>query len=76
MCDHLWLSCRLWFPCIDSYAELCHWDIHLTVPVNMIAVSCGELVEQVCVSLSPLSPSSSLLFSFSLHVTSFDTLCL
>ena len=60
-CDHLWLSCRLWFPCIDSYAELCHWDIHLTVPVNMIAVSCGELVEQVCVSpLSPLSLSSSL----------------
>ncbi|XP_019854461.1 PREDICTED: transcription initiation factor TFIID subunit 2-like [Amphimedon queenslandica] len=43
-----WLnSSRLWFPCIDSYAELCHWDIHLTVPSSMIAVSCGELTDQV-----------------------------
>ena len=38
---------RLWFPCVDSYQEVCTWNIDITVPSNMIAVSCGELCEQV-----------------------------
>lgn len=38
---------RLWFPCVDSYTELCHWSLNFTVSSNMVAVSCGELVEQL-----------------------------
>ena len=41
-CSH-----RLWFPCVDSYTEPCQWDLSFTVPNNMIAVSCGDLTEQV-----------------------------
>jgi transcription initiation factor TFIID subunit 2 len=40
-------SSRLWFPCIDSYSELCTWDLSYTVPSPMVAVSCGDLTEQV-----------------------------
>ncbi len=40
-------SSRLWFPCVDSYSEPCHWDITFVVPANMTAVSCGELTETV-----------------------------
>ena len=43
------LCLRLWFPCVDSYTEPSHWTLSLTVPANMVAVSCGELTEQVCV---------------------------
>ncbi|XP_048582004.1 transcription initiation factor TFIID subunit 2 isoform X3 [Nematostella vectensis] len=40
-------SSRLWFPCVDSYAEVCTWSIDITVDKDMVAVSCGELVDQV-----------------------------
>jgi len=38
---------RLWFPCVDTYTELCTWSLRFVVPSNMAAVSCGELTEQV-----------------------------
>lgn len=40
-------SSRLWFPCIDSYAEPCTWKLEFTVDEFMTAVSCGDLVEVV-----------------------------
>ncbi|XP_050073652.1 transcription initiation factor TFIID subunit 2 [Anopheles maculipalpis] len=40
-------SSRMWFPCIDSYAEPCTWKLEFTVDKTMTAVSCGELVEVV-----------------------------
>ncbi|ESO05362.1 hypothetical protein HELRODRAFT_191453 [Helobdella robusta] len=40
-------SSRLWFPCIDSYSEVCTWKLEFTVSMYMIAVSCGELVDTV-----------------------------
>uniref|UniRef100_A0A131YVQ6 Transcription initiation factor TFIID subunit 2 n=1 Tax=Rhipicephalus appendiculatus TaxID=34631 RepID=A0A131YVQ6_RHIAP len=43
-------SSRLWFPCIDSYADPCTWKMEFTVDSNMIAVSCGDLVETVYTS--------------------------
>lgn len=38
---------RLWFPCVDSFAEPCTWRLEFTVDESMTAVSCGELVEVV-----------------------------
>ncbi|XP_026465105.1 LOW QUALITY PROTEIN: transcription initiation factor TFIID subunit 2-like, partial [Ctenocephalides felis] len=38
-------SSRLWFPCVDSYAEPCTWSLEFTVDAAMTAVSCGDLVE-------------------------------
>ncbi|CAG2104136.1 unnamed protein product [Medioppia subpectinata] len=38
---------RLWFPCVDSYSEVCTWRMDFTVDLNMIAVSCGDLIESV-----------------------------
>ncbi|XP_064486844.1 transcription initiation factor TFIID subunit 2-like isoform X2 [Ornithodoros turicata] len=43
-------SSRLWFPCIDSYADPCTWKMEFTVDSTMIAVSCGDLVETVYTS--------------------------
>lgn len=40
-------SSRLWFPCVDSYAEPCTWKLEFTVDEKMTAVSCGELIETV-----------------------------
>ncbi|CAM6031463.1 unnamed protein product, partial [Sphagnum compactum] len=40
-------SSRLWFPCVDSYSEPCTWRMEFTVDSNMVAVSCGDLVETV-----------------------------
>uniref|UniRef100_A0A023F4P3 Transcription initiation factor TFIID subunit 2 n=1 Tax=Triatoma infestans TaxID=30076 RepID=A0A023F4P3_TRIIF len=40
-------SSRLWFPCIDSFAEPCTWRLEFTVDENMTAVSCGDLIEVV-----------------------------
>ncbi|XP_054152986.1 transcription initiation factor TFIID subunit 2-like [Oppia nitens] len=40
-------SNRLWFPCVDSYSEVCTWRMDFTVDLNMVAVSCGDLVETV-----------------------------
>lgn len=40
-------SARLWFPCIDTYSELCTWKLEFTVDESMTAVSVGELVETV-----------------------------
>lgn len=40
-------SSRLWFPCVDSYAEPCTWKLEFTVDAKMTAVSCGELIETV-----------------------------
>lgn len=50
ICDLIifqFVSCRLWFPCVDSYSELCTWNIDVTVDKDMVAVSCGDLIEQV-----------------------------
>lgn len=41
---------RLWFPCVDSFAEPCTWRLEFTVDESMTAVSCGELVEVVRVT--------------------------
>lgn len=38
---------RLWFPCVDSFAEPCTWRLEFTVDESMTAVSCGELIEVV-----------------------------
>ncbi|RXM35692.1 hypothetical protein EOD39_3948 [Acipenser ruthenus] len=38
---------RFWFPCVDSYSELCTWKLEFTVDAAMVAVSCGDLVETV-----------------------------
>lgn len=38
---------RFWFPCVDSYSELCTWKLEFTVDASMVAVSCGDLVETV-----------------------------
>lgn len=38
---------RLWFPCVDSFAEPCTWRLEFTVDESMTAVSCGELTEVV-----------------------------
>ncbi|XP_074635589.1 transcription initiation factor TFIID subunit 2-like isoform X2 [Acropora palmata] len=40
-------SSRLWFPCVDSYSELCTWSIDVTVDKDMVAVSCGDLIEMI-----------------------------
>ncbi|KAJ8680194.1 hypothetical protein QAD02_015981 [Eretmocerus hayati] len=40
-------SSRLWFPCVDSFAEPCTWKLEFTVDEAMTAVSCGELIEVV-----------------------------
>ncbi|XP_053395431.1 transcription initiation factor TFIID subunit 2-like isoform X2 [Mercenaria mercenaria] len=40
-------SSRLWFPCIDSYAEPCTWKLEFTCDLEMTAVSCGDLLEVV-----------------------------
>ncbi|XP_043273259.1 transcription initiation factor TFIID subunit 2 [Venturia canescens] len=40
-------SSRLWFPCVDSFAEPCTWKLEFTVDDFMTAVSCGDLVEVV-----------------------------
>lgn len=39
--------CRFWFPCVDSYSELCTWKLEFTVDASMVAVSCGDLVETI-----------------------------
>ncbi|XP_021967944.1 transcription initiation factor TFIID subunit 2 [Folsomia candida] len=40
-------SSRLWFPCIDSFSEVCTWKLEFTVEESYTAVSCGELLEIV-----------------------------
>lgn len=40
-------SSRLWFPCVDSFAEPCTWKLEFTVDDSMTAVSCGDLVDIV-----------------------------
>jgi len=40
-------SSRLWFPCVDSFAEPCTWKLEFTVDDSMTAVSCGDLIEVV-----------------------------
>ncbi|XP_062509199.1 transcription initiation factor TFIID subunit 2-like isoform X2 [Corticium candelabrum] len=38
---------RLCFPCLDSYFELCTWELEFTVNSDMVAVSSGDLIETV-----------------------------
>lgn len=40
-------SARLWFPCIDTWSEVCTWRLEFTVDEFMTAVSCGDLLEVV-----------------------------
>ncbi|XP_022910061.2 transcription initiation factor TFIID subunit 2 [Onthophagus taurus] len=40
-------SSRLWFPCVDSFAEPCTWKLEFTVDENMTAISNGDLTEVV-----------------------------
>ncbi|XP_060655277.1 transcription initiation factor TFIID subunit 2 [Drosophila nasuta] len=49
---HMYTNCyenssRLWFPCVDSFADPCTWRLEFTVDKNLTAVSCGELVEVI-----------------------------
>ncbi|SPP76981.1 blast:Transcription initiation factor TFIID subunit 2 [Drosophila guanche] len=49
-CSHMFTNCyenssRLWFPCVDSFADPCTWKLEFTVDKNLTAVSCGELIE-------------------------------
>uniref|UniRef100_UPI00358F3A99 transcription initiation factor TFIID subunit 2 isoform X2 n=1 Tax=Myxine glutinosa TaxID=7769 RepID=UPI00358F3A99 len=41
---------RFWFPCIDSYSELCTWKMEFTVDASMVAVSNGDLTETIYTS--------------------------
>ncbi|CAD5112196.1 DgyrCDS1430 [Dimorphilus gyrociliatus] len=43
-------SSRLWFPCMDSFSELCTWKLEITVDMYMIAISSGDLIETVYTS--------------------------
>lgn len=47
ICSNLTVLARFWFPCVDSYSELCTWKLEFTVDASMVAVSCGDLVETV-----------------------------
>ncbi|XP_025837308.1 transcription initiation factor TFIID subunit 2 isoform X2 [Agrilus planipennis] len=38
---------RLWFPCVDSFAEPCTWKLEFTVDECMTAISNGDLIEVV-----------------------------
>ncbi|KAJ1193875.1 hypothetical protein NDU88_003171 [Pleurodeles waltl] len=40
-------STRFWFPCVDSYSELCTWKLEFTVDAAMVAVSNGDLIETI-----------------------------
>ena len=40
-------SSRLWFPCVDSFSEICTWKLEFTVDESMTAISSGELLEVV-----------------------------
>ena len=40
-------SSRLWFPCVDSYNELCTWKLEFTVDESMTAIASGDLLEVV-----------------------------
>ena len=40
-------SSRLWFPCVDSFADPCTWKLEFTVDKHLTAVSCGELIDVV-----------------------------
>ncbi|XP_072381444.1 transcription initiation factor TFIID subunit 2 [Diabrotica undecimpunctata] len=40
-------SSRLWFPCVDSFAETCTWKLEFTVDEELTAVSNGDLIEVV-----------------------------
>ena len=36
---------RLWFPCVDSYSELCTWEINICCPGGCFALSSGDLID-------------------------------
>lgn len=38
---------RLWFPCVDSFAETCTWKLEFTVDEDLTAISNGDLIEVV-----------------------------
>lgn len=40
-------SSRLWFPCIDSFSEICTWKIEVTVDTGMTVICPGELAEKI-----------------------------
>ncbi|CAH0555152.1 unnamed protein product [Brassicogethes aeneus] len=40
-------SSRLWFPCVDSFAETCTWKLEFTVDDELTAISNGDLQEVV-----------------------------
>lgn len=46
----------MWFPCVDMLSEICTWAIEVTVPADMLVVTCGQLMEQV--SILNLVPTS------------------
>lgn len=47
LCTYIPVFLRFWFPCVDSYSELCTWKLEFTVDASMVAVSCGDLVETI-----------------------------
>lgn len=40
-------GCSLWFPCIDSFQEVCTWKLEFSVDIYLTAISNGDLVETV-----------------------------
>eukprot|EP00794_Sanderia_malayensis_P014061 gene14062-15527_t len=40
-------SSRLWFPCVDSFNDVCTWKMDFTVDKDMIAVGPGDLQDKV-----------------------------
>ena len=59
---------RLWFPCVDCYTEPCPWSLCFTVPSNMIAVSCGDLTDQVHLHLRVRCRNSSFVMQYTVVI--------
>ena len=38
-------TARLWFPCVDTYSELCTWEINVCCPCGCFALSSGDLID-------------------------------
>lgn len=38
---------RMWFPCMDNFADRCPFEMEFTVHSNLVVVSSGELVKQI-----------------------------
>ena len=46
---------RAWFPCVDAPDGACAWDLRVTVPMDCMAVSSGQLIKQVTAKLAHIA---------------------